>query len=583
MTGTAQNRATHSPDPMIPGARPLPAEEVQALLYPTRIVKTGGDVLGDERLLQEKALALVPAFDPAQSTRLCKTGEANPFVVLDYGRELAGGVRLVISHMTPNDRRVRLVFAESVTEALSTVGEQGANNPSAARDTVTVMANLSVRDIGRQGFRFVKIELLDEGELWLKAAVAITRTMAHPQVGYVRTSDERLNTILDTAAYTCFLCAQEGVIWDGIKRDRLIWAGDLNTELLTLTYLWGNLPHAKNSLRILRDEAPPHVWMNGIPAYAVWWMLNLIDYYLLSGDKTFCEESAAYLATVLADLEASIGEASVDFARAGKHAEMPFFLDWPTYGTPDAVTGTLLLTDYTLQKLRRVPLPGMDTPAVYATIDRLLTRLAPHRAVAVHTKQVAALQVLCTEASTAQAPLPFEVTARYAALRDCLEADGARGFSTFMSYFLLSGLDGCGSEKVLDLAKAYYGGMLDRGATTFWEDFSLDWLPGSGRIDEETPAGLRDLHADSGAFCYEGLKHSLCHGWSAGILPFVVERVVGLTPLAPGFARVRIAPRLGSLDFVEAAIPTPHGLIRIRVEAGRTPMVELPRGVEWVE
>ena len=26
--------------------------------------------------------------------------------------------------------------------------------------------------------------------------------------------------------------------------------------------------------------------------------------------------------------------------------------------------------------------------------------------------------------------------------------------------------------------------MLDRGATTFWEDFDLEWLDGSGRIDE---------------------------------------------------------------------------------------------------
>ena len=99
---------------------------------------------------------------------------------------------------------------------------------------------------------------------------------------------------------------------------------------------------------------------------------------------------------------------------------------------------------------------------------------------------------------------------------------GAKGFSTFMSYYLLSAIASRDKQLAIDLMKEYYGAMLDRGATSFWEDFNMDWLEGSGRIDEIDPS-KKDLHGDYGAYCYVGLRHSLCHGWSAGVAKFIKE------------------------------------------------------------
>lgn len=546
--------------------------EIEQRIRPTRVVLTGGQVIGAERLLEEKNLVLIPGFAEHLNTGLVKEadGEA-PFVVLDFGRELAGGIRLVIGHMNPNDRRVRVVFGESVTEVLTDVGERGSNNPSAARDITVPMANLSIRDIGRQGFRFVKIQLVDEGALWLKGVVALSRMADLSPAGYLRTSDERLNAILDTAAYTAHLCVQEGVIWDGIKRDRLVWAGDLNTELLALSYLYGDIAPIRNSLDILADETPEGVWMNGIPTYSAWWVLNVADVYRLTGDSAYAARHIDRINRILCELDACIGEADTDFGRTGQWTDMPFFLDWPTFGTPDAVVGAHLLIDYTLGRLVECGFPGVDT----STVEHLIAHLIRYRTMPVESKAVAALQVLC-----GGVPLPAD---RGADLRAHLERNGARGFSTFMSYFLLSGLEKAGSSQALELARTYYGGMLDRGATTFWEDFSLDWLDSSGRIDELTPAGVRDLHADYGAHCYTGLKHSLCHGWSVGILPYFVEHVLGITPAAPGYSKVRIDPHLGDLAWAEGSIPSPHGPITVRIEAGQEPFVSLPNGVRRVD
>ena len=97
--------------------------------------------------------------------------------------------------------------------------------------------------------------------------------------------------------------------------------------------------------------------------------------------------------------------------------------------------------------------------------------------------------------------------------------------STFMSYYILSAIASFDKEKAVEIMKEYYGAMLSRGATSFWEDFNMDWLEGSGRIDKLPKKNQKDIHGDYGAFCYEGFRHSLCHGWSAGVIPFIKENL----------------------------------------------------------
>ena len=107
---------------------------------------------------------------------------------------------------------------------------------------------------------------------------------------------------------------------------------------------------------------------------------------------------------------------------------------------------------------------------------------------------------------------------------ELMEKLGENGMSTFMSYYILTAYARYfGIERAVDIMKKYYGGMLSVGATTFWEDFHLEWLDGAGRIDEIAPEGAKDIHGDFGDYCYKGFRHSLCHAWSTGILAFMEE------------------------------------------------------------
>lgn len=217
----------------------------------------------------------------------------------------------------------------------------------------------------------------------------------------------------------------------------------------------------------------------------------------------------------------------------------------------------------------------LDEPAVAETCSKAATKLRTYIPKPSGRKSPAALTAL-------------------AGLRDAgdvataLKKDGAQDLSTFYGFYVIEALGKAGeTTAALDMIRQYWGGMLDVGATTFWEDFDLAWTENTGRIDEPVPAGKKDIHGDFGAHCYVGYRHSFCHGWAGGPTAFLSHRVLGIRPAAPGFAKVRIAPDLGDLKWVEGTYPTPKGLIKVRHERQADGTIKssinLPPGVEQVE
>jgi hypothetical protein len=62
---------------------------------------------------------------------------------------------------------------------------------------------------------------------------------------------------------------------------------------------------------------------------------------------------------------------------------------------------------------------------------------------------------------------------------------------------------------------------------------------------------------------------TVSHGWSSTPTRDLVQRVLGVTPAAPGFTVAAVDPALGpSLEWARGAVPTPAGLLHIDVRAG---------------
>ena len=56
-------------------------------------------------------------------------------------------------------------------------------------------------------------------------------------------------------------------------------------------------------------------------------------------------------------------------------------------------------------------------------------------------------------------------------------------------------------------------------------------------------------------------RTSLSHGWASGPTPIMTSYVLGVQPVAPGYATFTVTPHFGSLNWAKGAVPTPFGQI----------------------
>ena len=104
-------------------------------------------------------------------------------------------------------------------------------------------------------------------------------------------------------------------------------------------------------------------------------------------------------------------------------------------------------------------------------------------------------------------------------------------------FFVLEALANEGRyTELVDTVRDYWGKQVKAGATTCWETYH----PGAGRM-----------------------TRSHCHGWSAAPTFFLSQHVLGVQPLEPGFATVRVAPQLCGLEWARGLVPTPRGAVGV--------------------
>ncbi|MDR1338566.1 MAG: alpha-L-rhamnosidase [Prevotellaceae bacterium] len=479
------------------------------------------------------------------------TGDEYPAILLDFGREIHGGLQIVTDASGKNTR-VRVRFGESVSEAMSTAGEQGATNDHAMRDFVMEIPWLGVAETGNSGFRFVRIDLLDpDVNVGIKEINAIFTYRDIPYLGSFRCSDERLNRIWLTGAYTVHLNMQE-YIWDGIKRDRLVWLGDLHPEVMTVSAVFVYNEVIPKSLDLARDITPLPGWMNGMCSYSLWWIIIHRDWYRYHGSLPYLREQQEYLTGLLNILFTKVDDTGKEKLDGGGR-----FLDWPsspnTAGIDAGLQALLVMAFQAGSELCAALDDRTLAKKCSATADLMKKHVPDHN----HLKQAAALLALA-------GMLPAEK-----ADADVISVGGAKEFSTFYGYYMLQAQAKAGNyQAAMDNISSFWGGMLDMGATTFWEDFNLDWMENAAGIDELVPEGKKDIHADFGDYCYKNLRHSLCHGWASGPTAWLSEHVLGVKVVEPGCKVLNIEPHLGNLEWVEGSFPTPYGIVHISHKKG---------------
>jgi len=515
----------------------IPDERIREYLPSTRIM-AAEKCTSSEILIGKRAIQL----DWADSAH-CAVLQSGGFIILDFGLEFQGGIRL----LNLRERgRIRLRFGESVSESCGTPDQT-----HAMHDTELDVPQMGMLEYGNTAFRFVRIDNVGDVELRLQNIIGIAVFRDLKPFGAFHCSDDRLNQIWETAGYTLLLNMQD-YIYDGVKRDRAVWMGDLHPEVRGICAVYNDFTVLKKSLDFIVRTTPLESQMNGITSYTCWWVICLADFFHRTGDLKYVQEYIDYLDARLRQF--------ADFIAPDGSERLPGrrFLDWPNDRDDTAkhagLQGLMVLMFQSGIELLKV----FGRESSYA--QTALQKLCRHIPDCGRSKAAAALLTLSGIQDRS----------------DVLADDPLHGVSTFYGFYMLLAKP---TIPALELIRHYWGAMLDRGATTFWEDFNLDWLENTGRIDEFTAAGMQDLHANFGDFCYKGLRHSLCHGWSCGPLPFLSERIFGVKFLSPGGTKIRFIPDLGDLKWAEGTIPCALGKIEVKLKADHKPEIILPDGV----
>ena len=521
--------------------------EVRKFLEPVKVLwKSSNGVTNEEKLLQKGN-----GQADLNSSGLCilkSTAKLKPAILLDFGKELHGGLQIVTGlWKVKGPIKIRVRFGESASEAMSDIDTiKGATNDHAMRDFIVEVPWLGKLEIGNTGFRFVRIDLVDDNkELILKEVRAIFTYRNIPYLGSFKSSDTLLNKIWDVGAYTVHLNMQD-YLWDGIKRDRLVWVGDLHPEVSTISSVFGYNEVVPKSLDLSRDITPLPKWMNGLSSYSMWWVIIHRDWYYNHGDLKYLKEQKEYLTKLLALLATKIDSKNSENLNAR-------FLDWPSsenkQGIHAGLQAMMVLTFNAGADLCKI----LNEPATVKICEDAVTKLKKYVPEVNKSKQAASLLSLAGMLDAKKAN------------NDVIAVGGAENFSTFYGYYMLKAKAKAGDyQGAIDNIREYWGAMLNLGATTFWEDFNLQWLPNASRIDELVPEGKKDIHGDYGAYCYIGFRHSLCHGWASGPTPWLTEYVLGIQVISPGAKVIKVDPHLGDLTFAEGTFPTPFGLVKVK-------------------
>ena len=376
--------------------------------------------------------------------------------------------------------------------------------------------------------------------------------MEKERSGSFRCSDELLNNIWDTAAYTMDLTTRE-FFMDGIKRDRWTWSGDAIQSYLMNYYLRFDTECVKRTIRQLRGKDPVTAHVNTIMDYTFYWFKSIHDYYLYTADLDFVREMWSRMVTLMDYVE---GRLNGDGMAEGQSDDW-IFVDWVDF--PMHKRGTLCFEQILLMK-------AMETMAVCAKLlgvktdyrvkaESLRNKIKQtfwsyERKAYYHAIEEGQMNQQITKFPNMFAilyGLAYEEE-RHEIMKSVMLNPAIDPITTpYMRFYELETLciDGLQRE-VLQEIRDYWGGMLHEGATSFWEKYN----------PEET--GTQHL-----AMYGRPYGKSLCHAWGASPIYLIGKYYLGVQPTKPGYEEYLVKPVLGDLQWMEGDVPTPFGKIHV--------------------
>ena len=457
----------------------------------------------------------------------------------DFGKETFGYLKV-----KGLKGRVHIYYGESAEEALD----------KEHCETLDVLCEGG--ELESKAFRYVYIE---KGQDASYEEVLMDYEYApfdEKKSGSFRCDDEELNRIWEVSAYTMDLTTRE-FFMDGIKRDRWTWSGDAIQSYLMNYYLRYDLDCVKRTIRQLRGKDPVTAHVNTIMDYTFYWFKSILDYYEYSGDEAFVREMYPRMKTLM---DYCLGRTNADGMAEGQPDDW-IFVDWVDF--PMHKRGVLafeqILFYKALETMERCAEICKDQAQHYRDqADNLREKVKTlfwdqRRSAFLHAVEDGKMNPQVTKFPNMFAILydfVMEEEKKQIMQSVMLNKEIPTITTPYMRFYELAALCEMGLQKeVLPEIKAYWGGMLREGATSFWEKYN----------PEET--GTQHL-----AMYGRPYGKSLCHAWGASPVYLMGKFYLGVKPTKPGYTEYEVKPTLGGLEWMEGEVPTPFGKVHVKMD-----------------
>lgn len=466
-------------------------------------------------------------------------------VLYDFGKETFGYPRF---HGLIGSGTLNIYYGESSEEAMST-------DHCETLDRLPVKNNmasdLTVSD--SKAFRYIYVE--KENSLNYDSLSMLYEYLPLENRGSFRCSDELINSIWDMSAYTLQLTTREFFI-DGIKRDRWMWSGDAYQSYLMNYYLFFDTPAVSRTTFVLRGKDPVTSHINTIMDYTFYWFMGIYDYYQYTGDKLLIEQLYSRMKSMM---DFCLSRRNKDGMMEGMPGDW-VFIDWADFKMSKIgeVSFEQLLFCRSLETMALCAniMKDSDNARQYSDLasdlrSKIFTAFwSENENAFIHNREKGVRSSQVTPFANIFAVLfnYLDQSKTKAVKTNVLLNPNALKISTpYMRFYELESLCIVGEkEKVLKEIRDYWGGMINLGATSFWEKFN--------------PA---EKNPDFLAMYGRPYGKSLCHAWGASPVYLLGKYFLGVKPVTPGYETYSVEPFLGDMEWIEGDVPAPGGKIHL--------------------
>lgn len=459
-------------------------------------------------------------------------------VTYDFSRETYARVTL---KQVPQDRELLICYGESCEESLD-------RKNAVLKETLCGKTEYRLRS---RAFRYItlfgedaeKVELLAEYEY-----------LPIEDVGFFSCDDPRVKEIYDVCAYTFHLNSREFYL-DGIKRDHWVWAGDAYQSFKINHYLYFDGDITRRTIRALLGKPPYEQHINTINDYTMFLLISVWEYYEATADLEFVE-SVFERMTILYDFAASrLDENGFMCERQGDW----IFIDWSEMDKEGPICAEQILlwqAQNCIGKLAKLcGKSGSRYFSAAAKLKKNIMRFYWDRKKQAFVDSYESQKHIVSRQANIFAILYDFVDSKTQQLlyRSVLQNDQIKQITTpyFKFYELLAFCKMGNIVHMQQMLSSYWGGMLQLGATSFWETYDP---------------------TESGAMHYAmyGFKYgkSLCHAWGSGPIYLLGRYCLGVFPTSPGYRTFTVKPQAGSYRSFRGAVPLPDGKVEISYQDG---------------